>query len=314
MEARDPEISVCLTTYNRARFLNQTLDSLLAQTFVDFELIIADDCSTDETESVCIKYVETDRRVRYFRNETNLRMPANLNFAISQAKGKYIANLHDGDIFRADLLEKWKNALERYPSAGFVFNYYEQLDLDGNSVGKIHRLFETELISGRDLVKTIYERLSSPVWGTVMARRAVYEEIGGFDPAYGPIADVDMWIRIAFKYDVACILEPLIGLRAREPECPYNKMRWQFAISQEHMYCRYAEKLATVTGLKKQKLISNYFRRWDYHIMRLLAADVYHRRWQELREGVVNFLPESASPRLNKVGKLLTRVLSIPQK
>src|SRR6478735_5455523 len=92
-------VSVCLTTYNRASLLPGTLDSILAQRFADFELIIGDDCSTDGTEELCRAYARRDSRVRYVRNERNLRMPGNLNSALQRATGEYVANLHDGDVY-----------------------------------------------------------------------------------------------------------------------------------------------------------------------------------------------------------------------
>src|SRR6266851_7432426 len=95
-------VSICLTTYNRASVLPKTLDSLLAQTSSDFELIISDDCSSDDTQDICRRYAAKDRRVKYFRNERNLNMPGNLNAAIRRSTGVYIANLHDGDVYRTD--------------------------------------------------------------------------------------------------------------------------------------------------------------------------------------------------------------------
>ena len=83
-------VSICITTYNRAGTLQQTLESVLAQRFDDFELIISDDCSTDETEDIVRSYESKDKRVRYFRNQHNLKMPGNLNAAIQHAQGEYI--------------------------------------------------------------------------------------------------------------------------------------------------------------------------------------------------------------------------------
>src|SRR5712691_5136466 len=96
--AKTPKVSAVLTTYNRAASLSVTLDSILAQTFSDFELIVSDDCSSDDTTAVVQDYIRRDRRVRYRRNEKNLKMPGNLNAAIAEATGEYIANLHDGDV------------------------------------------------------------------------------------------------------------------------------------------------------------------------------------------------------------------------
>src|SRR5438445_10662431 len=117
-------VSICLTTYNRGTVLAATVDSILKQSFGDFELVISDDCSTDKPEAICRDYESNDKRVKYFRNSTNLGMPGNLNAAIRRTSGQYIANLHDGDLYRQDLIEKWKEALDSVAEAPFVFNAY----------------------------------------------------------------------------------------------------------------------------------------------------------------------------------------------
>ena len=93
-----PKVSVVLTTYNRAHVLAVTLDSILSQTLEDFDLIISDDASQDDTERVCRQYEARDRRVRYRRGLKNVGMPGNLNAGIAVSAGEYIANLHDGDL------------------------------------------------------------------------------------------------------------------------------------------------------------------------------------------------------------------------
>ena len=80
------QVSLCLTAFNRAHLLPGTLDSILVQSFPDFELIINDDCSKDQTQEVCLEYMQRDSRIKYFRNETNLNMPGNLNAALRRAK------------------------------------------------------------------------------------------------------------------------------------------------------------------------------------------------------------------------------------
>lgn len=212
------KVSVVLTTYNRANILPESINSILDQTYKDFELIISDDCSTDNTEVICKKYEKMDQRVHYRKNDKNLGMPGNLNAAILEASGEYIANLHDGDLYDQRLLEKWNTALDKYPKAAFVFNAYRALDSEGNE-----RIIYSEPLppcfSGHILIEQIFFRrwrFDSPVWGTVMARRSVYEDVHFFNPEFGFISDVDMWLRLAENHHVAYIDEPLISLPDRE--------------------------------------------------------------------------------------------------
>jgi glycosyltransferase involved in cell wall biosynthesis len=211
-------ISVILVTYGRAGLLPGTIESILDQTLQDFELVISDDCSPDATEAVCRKYAREDKRVRYRRNATRLGMPGNLNAAIREVTGEMIANLHDGDLYERRLLDRWRSALFECPKAAFVFNSYRLLAPDG-STRAISREHLPRCFPGRVLLEDIYFhrwRFGSPVWGTVMTRRSAYDAVGLFDERFGFYADVDMWMRLAEKFSVAYVDEPLITLPSRD--------------------------------------------------------------------------------------------------
>ena len=213
-----PKISVVLTTYNRARVLGATVQSILSQTLEDFELVISDDASQDDTEGICRDYERRDRRVRYRRGLKNVGMPGNLNAGIEASGAEYVANLHDGDLYEPTLLEKWTAALDGSPRAAFVFNAYRAVDIDGRTVC-VYREPLGPCVPGSVLLEQIFFRrwrFDSPVWGTVMGRRSAYLTVGLFDPRFGFLSDVDMWLRLAERFDVAYIPEPLITLPSRE--------------------------------------------------------------------------------------------------
>src|SRR5436190_21740360 len=97
MSTSNPKVSIVLPTYNRAKYLKLSIDSCLIQTFKDFELIIVDDCSKDETPQTIKSY--TDPRIRYHRNESNQRLPRSLNIGFSLAKGEYLTWTSDDNFF-----------------------------------------------------------------------------------------------------------------------------------------------------------------------------------------------------------------------
>jgi len=212
IDPTDVDVSIVLVAYNRARFIRHTLESIVQQTYPKFEVLICDDCSTDDTGAVCQEYVARDSRFKYVRNGRNLGMPGNLNAGVRRARCEFIANLHDGDIYAPTLIERWRAALIKYPTAGFVFNRYRHLSPDGRS-GLATTAFP-ELMTGNDFLKMYFadRALESCVWGTVMARKSAYEKLGFFDDRYGFFSDIDMWIRIAEVYDVAHVPEVLIDL------------------------------------------------------------------------------------------------------
>ena len=220
MDQKKPLVSICLTTYNRGDVLNKTIDSILKQNFTDFELIIHDDNSSDNTEIICRNYLKSDSRIKYFRNVANLKMPGNLNAAIARAEGIYVANLHDGDIYRPDLIQKWLTVIEKDVEILFVFNQYESFDENGRSIGIFdHKL--NEINPGTVIREYFYKTLTSGPWGTVLARKEAYEKFGLFDPNYEFISDVEMWMRLSTKGKVGYVSEPIIQLTPREKNHKY---------------------------------------------------------------------------------------------
>ncbi len=217
MSASAPRVSAIVVTYNRCDRLPATLDSILAQTEGDFELVVSDDCSTDGTPEVGARYEQLDARVRYRRNAHNLRMPGNLNAALAEVRGEYVAILHDGDVYHPELFARTTALLDRHPSAGFCFNAYEVLDVDGSS--RVDRVEMGECTDGREFLRRIYvpNRWGSPVFGTALVRRSCLDAVGPFDPRYSMHSDIVMWVQLAARYDVAYAPEPLMTLAPHEP-------------------------------------------------------------------------------------------------
>lgn len=209
------DTSIVLVTYNRGQFLRRTLDTLMAQTYPDFELLIYDDCSTDDTEAICREYTAKDPRISYKRQPTRLGMPGNLNAGLQASNGEFLAGLHDGDLYAPTLIEKWREALIKHPSAGFVFNRYRHLDLDG-TCSWVTPAFP-ELIPGHVFLdQCLADNRGCPVWGTVMGRRSVYEQLDWLNPRYTFWADIDLWLRIAEIHDIAHVPELLIDLPSKQ--------------------------------------------------------------------------------------------------
>ncbi|MGC4065900.1 MAG: glycosyltransferase family A protein [Polyangiaceae bacterium] len=226
-----PPLSVCLTSYKRGYIIAKTIESILAQTFGDFELVICDDDSQDETEAICRKYESLDKRVRFIGQPRNIGMPANLQTAIAATSAPLIANLHDGDTFHPTLLEKWKDALDSHPDAAFSFCQVVHLNQNGVT-SRLRAPDLPHLIPRRALVEYMLSPVAlfdSPVWGTVMGRRSAYAEVGGFESRYSFYSDVAMWMRLNLRYPVIYISEPLMFLKGLEPGRPWEITNWSLA-------------------------------------------------------------------------------------
>lgn len=297
-------VSLCLTTYNRAKVLSLTLDSLLVQSFGDFELIVSDDCSTDRTAEVVAAYQARDPRVRYRRNSTNLGMPGNLNAAIAAANGRYIANLHDGDIYRADLIDQWKSALDKNKKSPFVFNAYDCWL--PSKAHRIDRVSQEQIVSGSVIARHYFSTLSSCVWGTVMTRRDAYQDAGPFDTRFGFISDVDMWLRLACGTDVAYVPEPLIGITPRESDKQYYGWPWRQLFWTIGIYDRalevYREVMPAEVALYSAQFVGRT-RSWALHQMLGLLRE---RRWERIWQGLAVWR-DSPEPLLRAIGRALAR-------
>jgi glycosyltransferase involved in cell wall biosynthesis len=205
-------VSIVLVTYNRAKRLKLSIQDILNQTFKDFELIICDDCSTDATESVCRTFAAKDNRIKYYRHDSNLQMPANCNFGIQKSIYPYIAILHDGDRFKPDLIEQWYNAISKNDSVGFVFNSIGETDESENTVAAFQE-FKEGLVPKDYLLKKVFFRrwhFDSPVWGEAMVKKELIEQFGFLKKRYSFYADVDLWMDILHSHDAYYCIKTLI--------------------------------------------------------------------------------------------------------
>lgn len=216
-----PKVSICLPTYNRADALAITLESILGQLFEDFEIIICDDCSTDNTEQVVNKY--QDSRIRYYKNNRNLKMPLNLNKCINYARGEYIVVFHDHDLYDPSLVQKMVDLLEQDRHIGFVHTGVYKL-IEGKR--KPHIGPWKERTSGKKMLQRLLWSWKNPVYALIMARKTCYQEVGLYNPRFGFISDEDMWMRLCMEYDVGYIPEPLVVIAPREEDHPYRHFRW----------------------------------------------------------------------------------------
>lgn len=113
----DPRLTIGLPVYNGARYLSESLDSLLGQSFTDFEVLISDNASTDETENICRRYMGRDDRIRYVRQERNLGAAPNHNFVVEHARGEFFKWASHDDLYGRDLMLRCVEALDAHPDA-----------------------------------------------------------------------------------------------------------------------------------------------------------------------------------------------------
>jgi glycosyltransferase involved in cell wall biosynthesis len=131
-----PSVSIGMPVFNDRRFLSIALDSILSQTYEDFELIISDDTSTDGSEEICRQYAAKDCRIRYFRQSSNLGISANMIFLLNQATGKYFMWAANDDLWDRDFIQLLVQAHQNNSDAVVAFCPVVFIDEDGNMISE----------------------------------------------------------------------------------------------------------------------------------------------------------------------------------
>lgn len=129
-----PKVSIGLPVYNGEKYLREAIDSILAQTFTDFELIISDNASTDSTEMICREYEATDSRIRYLRNEKNIGGSNNHNRVFELSRGQYFHWFSDDDLYAPEFLAKSVKVLDEDSSISLCFSTFNVIDENGKQI------------------------------------------------------------------------------------------------------------------------------------------------------------------------------------
>ena len=203
-----PKVSVVIPTYNRAHLIGETIQSVLCQTFRDFETIIVDDGSNDNTREVVSRFP-----VKYFHQE-NRGVSAARNAGIKLSSGQYIAFLDSDDLWLRHALEKGVQALDRYPEAGFAYGQGYLTDERGHIFGLIKSSFlrDSSVVDGKELIREMLSTYTVPI-GTAMYRKYCIDTVGGFNEAMKMAEDRAFHASLAKRYQVAYIAEPLLVWR-----------------------------------------------------------------------------------------------------
>jgi hypothetical protein len=220
-----PAITVCVPTRNRARSLAGTLLALQAQTRLDWEAIVGDDASTDDTAETVAAF--DDPRIRYHRHATNLGIYGNWNWLVRQARGTFVCIYHDHDHYLPRILERSAHLLESHAAMAFVHTAHFVVDLSGHPLAHDVRPFPA-VMDGAAFRRALAEGWYSPVMAaTTMVRREAYERVGDFDEArYGLGCDKDMWFRLAGTGCVGYVPEPQALIQGRTPGEPTSAFTW----------------------------------------------------------------------------------------
>ena len=194
-----PKVSILIPTFNRANYLKMAVDSALAQTYPSTEILVLDDCSTDETVNLSQAYSNATN-VKFIRNETNIGFIDNWNKAVSLSSGEYIKIMGDDDILSPECVAEQARILDEHPDVGVVCCNLSVIDessrlKNGNNP---YKLFSRDMKeNGQEFIKNYLLGKRAVGWPTaILFRRQDIDEVGYFDIEAGCAADIDMWCRI----------------------------------------------------------------------------------------------------------------------
>jgi len=216
-----PKVSVIIPTYNTAKYINFAINSILNQTYNDYEIIVVDDGSTDNTKEVLKRYWG---KIRYFYQQ-NQGVSYARNLAIKHAKGRYIALLDSDDEWLPDRLSEGVTILDNRKEVGLVHSDYTVITEDGNIFQKydINKKIILKYASG-DISKYILFGKIHINCLTVIFRKSCIEMVGNFDKNLSKLGaeDRDLWYRISRAYKIYYINKPLALCRARRNSLSSN--------------------------------------------------------------------------------------------
>ena len=229
--SKRPNLSVVMSVYNAERHLERAVRSVLNQTYQNFEFIIIDDASTDQTKDLLRKI--KDMRVKIIRNEENLGLTKSLNKAIQIARGQLIARMDGDDLSVPHRFEKQLDFLKKHTDYAVVGSSYYQINQDDCIVSLV------KVLTDDTAIKKGLEKQNWFGHGSVMMRKEAFNKVGGYDERFIFAQDYDLWLRISEHYKVANIEEPLYFWRVSGAGISTQKEKEQktfaqFALAEAH--------------------------------------------------------------------------------
>lgn len=208
-----PKVSVVLPTYNGSKYLAESIESVINQTFTDWELIIINDCSTDGTLEIANSYAEKDDRIKVFTNPKNFKLPKSLNEGFRRATGEYYTWTSDDNMYKAEAFAVLSGYLDENSNVAMVYSDYTKIDSEGNVIDINHIMNEPE--------KLIFGNV---VGASFMYRETVAKKIGEYDADMFLAEDYEYWIRIYREFVIIHLPKNLYFYRVHENSLSEKKM------------------------------------------------------------------------------------------
>lgn len=222
--SKRPKVSVVMAVFNEEDCIKGTIESVLNQTFDDFEFIIINDASTDGTRKILEDYAQKDKRIKVFVNEKNIGPLKSSNRGIQCSKGEFIAAMDAGDICRPDRFEKQVKFLDENKNVYIVGSYQYWINKENKIIGAYRFPVTPEQTK-----KNLFRFSSIAVYPALMMRKELFEKTGLYNAAYPPSYEYELYARtIKNGWGIANIPEFLISVLRRSKGLTEKKIRAPF--------------------------------------------------------------------------------------
>ena len=243
-------ISIVLPVYNGEKHLAQSIESVINQTYSNWELIVVNDCSTDKTKEIVEKYLEKDNRIKLINNTINLKLPNSLNVGFDNAKGEYYTWTSDDNLYKPNALEYMLKVLKQKQEIALISCQFDVIDEDGMYKEPSSNWFKT---------RTLRELLDiNNIGACFMYRASVAKKVGKYDPDTFLAEDYDYWFRIAYWGDVYYSEENLYKYRTHKKSLSTTKAS-QVRVVARRVRLKHVKNLATKLGLSKNEIYKLLF-------------------------------------------------------
>lgn len=214
LNQNDKLVSVLIAVFNSKDYIKECIDSVLNQTYTNLEIIILDDCSTDDTFNILSKIAILDKRIKIYKNEKNIGYLKTFNILLTLANGEYISFIDSDDIIDENKILKQLNYLKTDSTLAFVGTGYHKIDEKGNVFGTVLLPYTKD-----EIIDNIIDINKMPICGSsILIKKDVIEEVGGYNEYFTscPGEDIDWVARILYNYNGINIQEALYYYRFRE--------------------------------------------------------------------------------------------------
>lgn len=245
-----PTVSVILTSYNHDKYVREAIESVLNQTFQNFELIIWDDASVDDSWQIIQSY--SDLRIQPFRNSQNKGPLFGINKAIFEvARGKYIAIHHSDDVWELNKLAKQVDFLEANESIGAVFSNAQPIDQRGipltDQTHFYYNIFSQPNRSRHEWLRYFFLTGNALCHPSLLIRKQCYLDCGAYRDMLAQMPDFDMWIRLCAKYEIHIMADYLLKFRILDDEMNTSGNRPATRIRSANEYYKLLQQYRTLT-------------------------------------------------------------------